>query len=128
MLSDATDYFGLGREFDQAGYFATEHHQFLLKEMVAAIKKGRTIVLAGIVGCGKTEVMLQLQQALKRDDAVLVAPSLAVDKSRVTPNALRLCLDDRRDGQRATETALTPRASPGGGAPETPKTGGVVCL
>ena len=93
MLSDVMTYFTLGREFDQAGYFATEHHQFLLKEMAAAIRKGRIIVLAGIVGCGKTKVLLQLQQALKRDDAVLVARSLAVDKIRVTLNVLMLALN-----------------------------------
>lgn len=93
MLSDVMTYFTLGREFDQAGYFATEQHQFLLKEMAATIKKGRIIVLAGIVGCGKTKVLLQLQQALKRDGAVLVARSLAVDKSRVTLNVLMLALN-----------------------------------
>jgi type II secretory pathway predicted ATPase ExeA len=93
MLSDVMAYFTLVREFDQAGYFATDHHHFLLKEMAATIKKGRIIVLAGIVGCGKTKVLLQLQQVLKRENAVLVARSLAVDKSRVTLNVLMLALN-----------------------------------
>lgn len=92
MLSDAMDYFGLVREFDQAGYYETAHHRFLLKEMAATIKKGRIIVLAGIVGCGKTKVLLQLQRALQEEDAVLVARSLAVDKTRVTLNVLMLAL------------------------------------
>src|ERR687893_2286389 len=41
MLSDVINYFGLAREFDQAGYYETAHHQFLLKEIAATIKKGR---------------------------------------------------------------------------------------
>jgi type II secretory pathway predicted ATPase ExeA len=86
-------YFSLVREFDQAGYFETAHHQFLLKEIAAAIKKGRIIVLAGIVGCGKTKILLQLQQALTQENAVLVARSLAVDKKRVTLNVLMLALN-----------------------------------
>jgi len=93
MLSDAMDYFGLVHEFDQAGYYETAHHQFLLKEMAATIKKGRIIVLAGIVGCGKTKLLLQLQRALKQDAAVLVARSMAVDKSRVMLNVLMLALN-----------------------------------
>ncbi len=93
MLSDVINYFGLAREFDQAGYYETAHHQFLLKEIAATIKKGRIIVLAGIVGCGKTKVLLQLQQSLKQEDAVLVARSMAVDKTRVTLNVLMLALN-----------------------------------
>jgi type II secretory pathway predicted ATPase ExeA len=86
-------YFSLVREFDQAGYYETAHHQFLLKEIAAAIKKGRIIVLAGIVGCGKTKILLQLQQALIQENAVLVARSLAIDKKRVTLNVLMLALN-----------------------------------
>jgi hypothetical protein len=43
MLSDTMSHFGLTREFDQAGYFETEHHQFLIREITTAIKKGRII-------------------------------------------------------------------------------------
>jgi energy-coupling factor transporter ATP-binding protein EcfA2 len=83
MLSDVMDYFDLGREFDQAGYFDTEHQRYLVKEITAAIMKGRIIALAGIVGCGKTKLLQHLRSTLKQGKAVAVARSLAVDKARV---------------------------------------------
>jgi type II secretory pathway predicted ATPase ExeA len=92
MLSDTMSHFGLTREFDQAGYFETEHHQPLIKEITTAIKKGRIISVSGIVGCGKTMLLLQLQNQLQRDKEVVVARSLAVDKGRVTLNTLMLAL------------------------------------
>lgn len=83
MLSDVMNYFNLSGEFDQAGYYDTENHRYLIKEMSAAIKKGRIIALAGIVGCGKTKLLQQLRHTLKQENAVVVARSLAVDKARV---------------------------------------------
>jgi type II secretory pathway predicted ATPase ExeA len=84
MLSDAMDFSNLSKEFDQAGDFSTDHHHSLIKEITAAIKKGRIIALAGIVGSGKTHLLRQIRQGLKQEDAVAVAFSLAVDKGRVT--------------------------------------------
>ena len=84
MLSDVMNHFSLNKEFDQAGYFDTDHHQYLIKEMAAAIYKGRIIAFTGIVGSGKTKLLQQLRQTLKKENAVVVARSLAVDKARVT--------------------------------------------
>ncbi|MCB1780819.1 MAG: AAA family ATPase [Candidatus Competibacteraceae bacterium] len=83
MLSDVMNYFNLRNEFDQAGYYDTENHRYLSQEMTAAIKKGRIIALTGIVGCGKTKLLQQWRRALKQENAVMVARSLAVDKTRV---------------------------------------------
>ena len=88
MLSDVMAYFGLNREFDQAGYFDTEHHQYLLREISATIVKGRTIVLAGIVGSGKTNLLRQLRAQLKKENQVVIARSLAIDKDRININVL----------------------------------------
>jgi type II secretory pathway predicted ATPase ExeA len=101
MLSDAMDYFGLGRELDQAGYFDTEHHRYLIKEIITAIKKGRVIVLTGIVGCGKTKVLQQIRKTLLQDQTVAVARSLAVDKARVNHDVLMraLCYQLATDDQ-----------------------------
>jgi type II secretory pathway predicted ATPase ExeA len=92
MLSDVMNYFGLTREFDQAGFFETEHHQHLLKEISAILKKGRLVALAGIVGCGKTVMLQQIQKALKQEKNILVSRSLAVDKDRITVNTLMLAM------------------------------------
>ncbi len=88
MLSDVMNHFGLDKEFDQVGYFDTDHHRYLIKEMTAAIKKGRIIAFTGIVGSGKTKLLRQLRQTLKQENAVAVARSLAVDKARVTLQVL----------------------------------------
>ena len=69
MLSDVMSYFGLSCEFDQAGYFETEHHQYLVKEIAATIKKGRIITLTGIVGCGKTKLIQHIRKTLIQEKA-----------------------------------------------------------
>lgn len=101
MLSDVMNYFGLGREFDQTGYFDTEHHRYLVREIITTIKKGRVIVLAGIVGCGKTKVLQQIRKTLLQDQTVAMARSLAVDKARVTHDILMraLCYQLATDDQ-----------------------------
>lgn len=90
MLSDVMGYFGLNCEFDQAGYFETEHHQYLVKEIAATIKKGRIITLTGIVGCGKTKLIQHIRKTLIQEKAVVVARSLAVDKELVASFGFRL--------------------------------------
>ena len=40
MLSDVMSYYGLSRDFQGAGYFETENHQQIIKELKAAIKQG----------------------------------------------------------------------------------------
>lgn len=109
MLSDVMNHFNLSREFDQAGYFDTEHHQYLIREIAAAIKKGRIIALAGIVGSGKTKLLRQLRQTLKQENAVVVARSLAVDKARVTlPVLMRAIAYDLAIGDKAIKLPKQP--------------------
>ncbi len=92
MLSDVMSYFGLTREFDQAGFFETEHHQHLQKEITATLKKGRLVALSGIVGCGKTVMLQRIKNALKQEKDILVSRSMAVDKDRITLNTLMLAM------------------------------------
>lgn len=109
MLSDVMNYFNLSREFDQAGCYRTERHDYLIREMAAAIKKGRIIALAGIVGCGKTKLLQQLRQTLKQENAVVVARSLAVDKARVTlPVLMRAIAYDLAADEKALKLPKQP--------------------
>ena len=78
------EHYGLALPFDEVGFFTTEHHQKIIKQMKAAIQAGRLVALSGLVGAGKTVLMRQLQEELVREGKVLVAKSLAVDKERVT--------------------------------------------
>lgn len=53
MLTEVMEHFGLAKGLRQAGYFETEDHKSLLKDLQTAIYDGDLIVLAGIVGSGK---------------------------------------------------------------------------
>lgn len=92
MLSDLMEYYGLSRDFQNAGYFETEEHQKILKELKAAIKSGRLVALYGIVGCGKTTVLRRIQEILVQEKEILLSKSLSVDKGRVNLSTLIMAL------------------------------------
>jgi type II secretory pathway predicted ATPase ExeA len=108
MLVDVMDHFGFARDLRAAGYFQTEHHQQLLRELEAAIRRGGLIALAGIVGCGKTTLLWQLQDRLKKAGTFHVAESLAVDVNRVNlnnPEAGVVLRSGNREGWRPAQQA-----------------------
>ncbi len=84
MLTEVMEHFGLARDLLAAGYFETEHHRQLAKDVRAAILAGRLVAVAGIVGSGKTAMLRRLQEELAREGKVTVAKSLSVDKDRTT--------------------------------------------
>jgi type II secretory pathway predicted ATPase ExeA len=92
MLSDVMDYYGISRSFRHAGYFETEHHRQVFQEMDAAIHRGELVAMSGIVGCGKTTTLLRIQEALRKENQVLVSRSLAVDKGRINLKTLIMAL------------------------------------
>jgi len=67
MLSDVRNYYGLARDFGQAGYFETEHSEQIVSELKLEIKAGKLVALSGIVGCGKTTMLRRIQEALSQD-------------------------------------------------------------
>jgi type II secretory pathway predicted ATPase ExeA len=83
MLSEVMEYYGFKKPFDRLGYFETEHHLHLLKELKMEISRGRLVALTGIVGCGKTTTLQRLSESLVQSKEVLVSRSLTVDKDRV---------------------------------------------
>jgi type II secretory pathway predicted ATPase ExeA len=92
MLTDAMEHFGLTRSLRQVGYFPTDHHEQLSKELHAAIYEGGLIALTGVVGTGKTQLLWRLQGALKSEGKIQVIQLLAVDKHRVTLDTLKLAI------------------------------------
>lgn len=84
MLTEVMEFYGLVKEFRRAGYYETDHLCQLFKEIKAAILKGQLIALTGVVGCGKTVALRRLQEALRKENKILVSKSLSVDKSRAT--------------------------------------------
>jgi len=93
MLTEVLDHFGLARDLLVAGYFETDHHRQLIKEVRAAIFAGRLIAVAGVVGSGKT-MLRRLQEELAREGKVIVAKSLSVDKDRTTIPTLTALFHD----------------------------------
>ncbi|MEF3073943.1 AAA family ATPase [Methylobacter sp. Wu1] len=92
MLSDVMDYYGLAQDCQGAGYFETEHHQQIAKELKAQVKQGRMIALSGIVGCGKTTTLKAIRQELIKEKEVLVSKSLSIEKGRVNLGTLMMAL------------------------------------
>ncbi len=92
MLAETMEYFGLSREFRKVGFFETEHHSQLLKEIKNAIKSGRLIAISGIVGCGKTTLLKRVQDELRQEKEVIVSKSLSIDKGRVKLPTLIMAL------------------------------------
>lgn len=88
MLNEVMEYYGLVREFRQAGFYETEPQRQLFADMKAAIGSGRLIALSGIVGCGKTVALRRLHELLQKEGKILVSKSLSVDKSRTTLGTL----------------------------------------
>jgi len=84
MLSETMEYFGLGKDFQNAGFFETDHNRQVAKEVKSTIRHGRLVALTGIVGSGKTVLMHNIQNELEQEKEVIVAKSLAIDKNRVS--------------------------------------------
>jgi type II secretory pathway predicted ATPase ExeA len=83
MRVEVMQHYGLTQPLSQAGYFETELHKQLLKDIKAAILEGRLIAVCGVVGSGKTVTMRRLQQQLKEENKITVSKSLTVEKHSV---------------------------------------------
>jgi type II secretory pathway predicted ATPase ExeA len=95
MLSEVRSYFGLTRTISSIGrfaYFETTQLQQLVTELKLAIKDSKLIVLAGMVGTGKTTMLRKIQDLLEQGKEILVASTLSVDGSQITQATLILAL------------------------------------
>jgi type II secretory pathway predicted ATPase ExeA len=84
MRADVLKYYDLSLPLSQAGYYETEYHQQLFRDVKGAILEGRLIALCGVVGSGKTVTLRRLQESLRQEGKVIVSKSLAVEKSRIS--------------------------------------------
>ena len=92
MLSDVRSYYGLARDFGQAGYFETEHSEQIVSELKLEIKAGKLVALSGIVGCDKTTMLRRIQEALSQDKEILASKSLSLEKSQISLATLIMAL------------------------------------
>lgn len=83
MRAEVMEHYGLILPFNQAGYYETEHHQQLMKDIRGAILQGRLIAVCGVVGSGKTVMMHRLQHILAEEKRIIVSKSLAIEKHSI---------------------------------------------
>jgi type II secretory pathway predicted ATPase ExeA len=83
MRVEVMSHYGLSVPLNQAGYYETERHKELMKDIRGAINEGRLIAVCGLIGSGKTVTLRRLQQLLEDEKKVTVSRSLAIDKPSV---------------------------------------------
>ena len=114
MLSDVMEHFGLTRGLRQVGYFATDHHHQILKDLKVATREGGLIALTGVVGSGKTVLLERMIEQLRHEGDIEVAESLVFDVPRVTLTTLKLALyydlATEKDGDLPTKAEKSERA------------------
>lgn len=92
MLTEVMHYYGLQCEPIDAGYFETDHHEQIHRDLKAAIQNGRLIALTAVIGSGKTLLMRRLRETLEKESKVMVACSLSLDKTKLTASLLDAAL------------------------------------
>ena len=88
MLTEVMQHYGLVRPPVEAGFFETEHHAQVARDIQAAITRGGLIALTAIIGAGKTVMARRLRAGLEREDKVIVSRSLSLDKTRIAMPSL----------------------------------------
>jgi len=109
MLSDVRNYYGLARDFGQAGYFETEHSEQIVSELKLEIKAGKLVALSGIVGCGKTTMLRRIQEAISQDKEILASKSLSLEKSQISLATLIMALFYDLAPRRSSRSPLSPK-------------------
>lgn len=84
MLTEVMDYYGLERPPVDVGFFETEHHVQISRDLRAAIMGGRLIALTAVIGAGKTLLARRLRDEIERENKVIVSRSLTVEKAKIT--------------------------------------------
>lgn len=84
MLTEVMRHYGLVRPPIDVGFFETEHHAQVSRDIRAAIMGGRLIALTAVIGSGKTVLSRRLRADLEREGRVIVSRSLSVDKAKIS--------------------------------------------
>src|SRR5450631_705596 len=111
MLTEVMRFYGLARPPVDAGFFETEHHAQVSRDIRAAIMGGRLIALTAVIGSGKTILSRRLRADLEREGRVIVSRSLSIDKAKISLPLLEAALFYDLTPRRRSRY----RASPNGG-------------
>jgi type II secretory pathway predicted ATPase ExeA len=83
MLTEVMEHYGLARPPIDAGFFETEHHAQVSRDIQAAITRGGLIALTAIIGSGKTVLSRRLRAELEQENKVIVSRSLSLEKAKI---------------------------------------------
>lgn len=101
VRTDTMDYYGIIKDFSQAGFFETDSLQDILRDLKTAIYAGGLVAVTGMSGSGKTVFIWRLQEAMAREGKIILSRSLFVEKEKVTLasliNALFFDLSTKKD-------------------------------
>jgi type II secretory pathway predicted ATPase ExeA len=92
MLSGVMEHFGLSKSLHMVAYYDSEYHQHVFKDLKAAIHDGGIVAVTGVVGSGKTVLLVRMPQHLREEGQIEVCESLVFDVPRVTLYTLKLAL------------------------------------
>ncbi len=84
MLTEVMREYGLDKPPVDLGFFPTEHHLQVARDLRAAITGGRLIALTAVIGSGKTVLARRLREELTKEDKIIVSRSLTVEKAKIT--------------------------------------------
>jgi type II secretory pathway predicted ATPase ExeA len=84
MLTEVMRFYDLARPPVDLGYFETEHHTQIVRDLRASIAGGRLIALTAVIGSGKTLLARRLRDELEREGRVIVSRSLSLERSKIT--------------------------------------------
>lgn len=83
MRAEVMQHYGMTLSLNQAGYYETEHHKELMKDIRDSILACRLIAVCGVIGSGKTVMLRRLQQVLEEEKKIMVSKSLAIEKQNI---------------------------------------------
>ena len=84
MLTEVMRQYRLARPPVDVGFFETEHHAQVARDLRAAIQGGRLIALTAVIGSGKTMLSRRLRNEIEREGRVIVSRALTVEKAKIT--------------------------------------------
>lgn len=88
MQLEVMEHFGINKYMRDVGFFETENHKRIFKQLKKLIPEGQLIALSGVVGSGKTTTLSRLKNQLNKEKKVIVAKSLSVEKSKTNLSTL----------------------------------------
>lgn len=84
MLTEVMRQYRLARPPVDVGFFETEHHAQVARDLRAAIHGGRLIALTAVIGSGKTMLARRLRDEIEREGRVIVSRALTIEKAKIT--------------------------------------------